>query len=45
MKVFWRNVYKRLAAPWALRIDVANGPIFIANEGLLYDVEELEDEK
>lgn len=44
---FWRGVYKRLSAPWAwtLRIDVANGAIFVANEGLLYDAEELEVEE
>ncbi|MED1405509.1 hypothetical protein P4U07_22350 [Bacillus mycoides] len=44
---FWRGVYNRLSAPWAwtLRIDVANGPIFVANEGLLYDAEELEVEE
>lgn len=41
---FWRGVYNRLSAPWAgtLRIDVANGSIFVANEDLLYDVEEKE---
>ena len=28
---FWRAIHKRLAVPWAwvLRIDVANGPIYV----------------
>lgn len=42
---FWKGVYQRLSVPWAwvLRIDIANGPIYIANEDLIYDAEELED--
>ncbi|ASZ16207.1 hypothetical protein PDJ82_09725 [Bacillus cereus group sp. TH43LC] len=44
---FWRGVYNRVSAPWAwaLRIDVANGPIFVVNEELLYDAEEGEEEE
>lgn len=41
---FLRGVYNPVSAPWAwtLRIDVANGSIFVANEELLYDIEEKE---
>ncbi|WP_416808729.1 hypothetical protein [Bacillus thuringiensis] len=44
---FWRGVYNRVSAPWAwtIRIDVANGPIFVTNEELLYDAEEVEEEE
>ncbi|OKO50673.1 hypothetical protein ABH17_028440 (plasmid) [Bacillus toyonensis] len=44
---FWKGVYNRVSAPWAwtLRIDVANGPIYVANEELLYDTEEVEEEE
>lgn len=44
---FWRDLYERLSVPWAwtIRIDIANGPIYVANEDLLYDAEEIEDEE
>ncbi|WP_242142794.1 MULTISPECIES: hypothetical protein [unclassified Bacillus cereus group] len=36
---FWRSLHKRLAVPWAwvLRVDVANGPIYVNNGNLYYD--------
>ncbi|PEY99126.1 hypothetical protein CN326_23435 [Bacillus sp. AFS018417] len=44
---FWQGVYQRLSVPWAwvLRIDIANGPIYIANESLLYNAEEIDEEE
>ena len=35
---FWRAIHKRLAVPWAwvLRIDVANGPIYVSNGNAYY---------
>ncbi|PDZ46121.1 hypothetical protein [Bacillus wiedmannii] len=42
---FWRAIHKRLAVPWAwvLRIDVANGPIYVSNGNSYY--EEIDDEE
>ena len=42
---FWRAIHKRLAVPWAwvLRIDVANGPIYVSNGSSYY--EEVDDAK
>lgn len=42
---FWRALHKRLAVPWAwvLRIDVANGPIYVNNGNSYY--EEVDDEE
>ncbi|PGB01639.1 hypothetical protein [Bacillus toyonensis] len=42
---FWRALHKRLAVPWAwvLRIDVANGPIYVSNGYSYY--EEIDDEE
>ena len=42
---FWRAIHKRLAVPWAwvLRIDVANGPIYVSNGNAYY--EEIDDEE
>ncbi|MGR5985781.1 hypothetical protein ACUIAK_16460 [Bacillus cytotoxicus] len=36
---FWRSLHKRLAVPWAwvLRVDVANGPIYVNNGNSYYD--------
>jgi hypothetical protein len=44
---FWRGIHKRLSIPWAwtVRIDIANGPIYIDNENLAYDAEEIEEEE
>ncbi|CAM4321199.1 hypothetical protein [Bacillus manliponensis] len=38
---FWRGLHKRLLIPWAweLRIDVANGPIYVSND-IGYELEE-----
>ena len=42
---FWRALHKRLAVPWAwvLRVDVANGPIYVNNGNSYYDDEDEED--
>ncbi|AIK38095.1 MULTISPECIES: hypothetical protein [Bacillus] len=42
---FWRALHKRLAVPWAwvLRIDVANGPIYVNNGNSYYDGDEDEE--
>ncbi|MEN1935278.1 hypothetical protein AAIE21_06590 [Paenibacillus sp. 102] len=39
---FWRALHKRLAVPWAwvLRIDVANGPVYVNNGNSYYDGDE-----
>jgi hypothetical protein len=38
---FHRKLYKRLSVPWewTLRIDIANGPIYVVNEDLPYYAE------
>ncbi|MGF9966508.1 hypothetical protein [Bacillus rhizoplanae] len=43
---FWRALHERLSVPWAwgLRVDVANGPIYVSSGNLFYDVEELEED-
>ncbi|KEK24679.1 hypothetical protein [Bacillus gaemokensis] len=42
---FWRALHKRLDVPWAwvLRVDVANGPIYVNNGNSYYDVDEDEE--
>ncbi|WP_017152389.1 hypothetical protein [Bacillus bingmayongensis] len=42
---FWRALHKRLAVPWAwvLRVDVANGPIYVNNGNSYYDGDEAEE--
>ncbi|MBY0595336.1 hypothetical protein [Bacillus bingmayongensis] len=42
---FWRALHKRLAVPWAwvLRVDVANGPIYVNNGNSYYDGDEDEE--
>ena len=43
---FWRALHERLAVPWAwvLRVDVANGPIYVNNGNVFYDVDENEED-
>ncbi|MBO1578537.1 hypothetical protein [Bacillus sp. XF8] len=43
---FWRALHKRLAVPWAwvLRVDVANGPIYVNNGNSYYDGDEDEED-
>ncbi|PEB50805.1 hypothetical protein CON65_09005 [Bacillus pseudomycoides] len=43
---FWRALHKRLAVPWAwvLRVDVANGPIYVNNGNAYYDDDEDEED-
>ncbi|MDM5154276.1 hypothetical protein QUF88_10630 [Bacillus sp. DX1.1] len=44
--VFWRALHERLAVPWAwvLRVDVANGPIYVNNGNTYYDVDDIEED-
>lgn len=43
---FWRALHKRLDVPWAwvLRVDVANGPIYVNNGNSYYDGDEDEED-